>query len=897
MSWLGRLFRRNALERSLDRELRFHLDAAIADHVRAGLSRAEAERRARIELGGVEQVKEEARDARGTRWIEDWWSDTRYALRGMVRSPAFSAAAILTLAVGIGANTAVWSIVDALMLRSLPIDRPEELHAVRRAGNEDNSYLVSYEGFRHLQGVLADSSQLAAMGGIDRMYAVLGDAPVPVPVQLVSGEWFGLLGVRAELGRLIARADNITVGGHPVVVLASSFWHARMGGDPAVVGKTIRVNGLTLTIIGVAEEGFVSLTVGQPVAMWVPLMEQHEIKYASDASSSNSDTDKPWIPQPGISWLTQVARTPLSAVRDVTARLDRRFQVDLKEHVATFDSSSRVYALREHLVLDPLNRGFSPLRQFYQDPLKILFASVGLVLLIACGNLAGLQMARGAARAYEMSVRVSMGAQPGRLVRQVLTESVTLAVVGGVFSVAVARWGSAALLKAASSGPRAIPLDAGLSTRVLVFALGAALVTGVLFGMAPAFRILRSDLYETFRSGGRVFGRGGHRLPMGRVLVASQIALSLVLVTSAGLFVRTFQNYLSIDPGFETERVVTARLDIRQAGYTHDQLPGLYDRLLEAARTVPGVRSASMSLNGVAGNSRRYSSFEVPGRTLVPPNNGAQENFVSPDYFTTSGITLLSGRTFTTADKQGAPRVAIVSEVLAKSFFGTANPVGMRFGYGTPQFEVVGVVRDLRVNGLREAPRRLVYYPLAQGTHEYVSSIEARVVGPATPAIDAVRSAIARVDKNLPVREVTTVADLLERGLTRERLVARLAGTFGLLALLLAGIGLYGVIGYSVARRTNEMGVRLALGSSPAGVSWLVIRDSLSTIALGLGFGILLSYPLLSLTRRLLFGLSPYDPVTLAGAAALLVVVGAIAALMPALRAARIDPLEAIRAE
>jgi predicted permease len=391
-------------------------------------------------------------------------------------------------------------------------------------------------------------------------------------------------------------------------------------------------------------------------------------------------------------------------------------------------------------------------------------------------------------------------------------------------------------------------------------------------------------------------GRSSHRLPLGRALVMSQIALSLVLVVTAGVFVRTLRNLLVIDPGYEREHVVVARLDIRAAGYDSAGLPALYDRLLGAAAAIPGVRSTSLSLNSLAGGGTRTSGFAVPGRTLPRGESStAQENYVTPDYFSTIGMTIAQGRGFTRADKVGAPKVAIVSESMARHFFGTDRVVGSRFGYDTPELEVVGVVKDARVNALREAAPRLVFRPLAQGPREYMTSLEVRVAGPREPVTAALRNAIRQVDPMLPLRDITPLSDLLERGLTSERLVARLAGSFGVLALLLAAIGLYGVMGYSVSRRTNEMGVRLALGASPGGVRLLVLRESLVTSAAGVLLGLVLLLPVQGITGRLVYGVSPRDPATVVLGTMLLLGVTAVAAFVPAWRASRIDPVDAIR--
>jgi predicted permease len=420
----------------------------------------------------------------------------------------------------------------------------------------------------------------------------------------------------------------------------------------------------------------------------------------------------------------------------------------------------------------------------------------------------------------------------------------------------------------------------------------------MLFGLAPALRVARSNLYDGFKTGGRVVNEGGpHRLPLGRALLVGQIALSLVLVTSAGLFLRSFRNFLSIDSGFAADQVVAARIDVLSAGYTTEQLPALYDRLTAAASALPGVRAVALSWLVLGGGGRSTGGFTVPGRSFAPGQNSGQVNYVTPEFSRTVGMPLLRGREFNDGDGSEAPGVAIVSERTARDFFGTLDVIGKRFGYGTPpEFEIVGVVRDARVNSIKEAPQRLVFYPLAQGLR-HVTNVTVRVSGSADGVAVALRNAIQRVDPTLPVRDAIAIRTLHERGLSRERMVARIAGALGIVALLLVGVGLYGVVAYSVSRRTNEMGVRLALGATGQAVSWIVLRDSLATIISGLALGGALAMPALRLTRRLVFGIEPHDPWMLAASAALLLAVGILAALVPALRASRINPIEAIRAE
>jgi predicted permease len=890
----------------VDVELQFHIDQRTEDLVRQGLAPSDARRTALAEFGDVKRYEAETRridrgHARVTRVKEllwSVWSDLVYTLRGLHRSPGFAAAAIVTIALGVGANTAVWTILDALMRRPLPIERPNELHAARRSDRADGGeYQHSFLRFQRLKAVLPEPARLGAMSAFAGMYATTGDQPEPVVAQLVSGNWFGLLGVGASAGRTLLPDDEQVADGSPMAVLSDGYWTRRFARDPRVVGTAIRLNGVPVRVVGVAEQGFQGLTVGQPVDVWLPLAAQGPVRYMGNMSATDADLDKPWLPQDGISWLTLVARvTPAEAAR-VAGALDRQLRRELEQRAAAADSTERAFAMREHLALDPIPRGLSPLRERFREPLRVLMASVGLVFVIVCANLAGLLLARGAARGHELAVRVSLGARPRRLVRQVLTESVTIALLGGALSLVVAHWGTAMLLRAASSGAGPIPLAVSIDGRVLGFALALSVLTGLIVGGLPALRVSRARLHDAFRMTGRVVGAsGGHRVPLGRVLVVSQIALSLVLVATAGMFVRTLRNLLAIDPGYERAQLITARLDVRAAGYDSAQLPVLYDRLVSRAAAVPGVRSASLSVHGLAG-SVGTSGFVVPGRTFPPAGNSAQQNFVTPDYFATVGMPLVEGRAFTPADRAGGPRVAVVTESMARHFFGTTEVVGSRLGHDAPTYdiEIVGVVRDARVNALRETPPRVVYFALAQRPQEYVNSLEVRVAGRPEPVLASLRAAIRDASPEVPVREIVTVADLLERGLSRERVVARLAGSFGVLALLLAGIGLYGVMGYSVSRRTNEMGVRLALGASPGGVRLLVLRESLVLAGAGLVVGLVLLLPVQGLTGRLVYGVSPRDPVTVAVATGVLLLVTAVAAFVPAWRASRIDPVEAIR--
>ncbi|MGE0442764.1 MAG: ADOP family duplicated permease [Gemmatimonadales bacterium] len=902
MSWLGRLLRRGRLERELDRELQFHLDEHARRLMDGGVPAREARRQARLALGGVEQVKEATRDVRGTRWLEDWWADTRYAIRGMRRAPGFTAAAVLTLAVGIGANVGVFSVVDALLLRPLPVSRPAELFGLRRAGRLDGSRAMRFSAgeLDRLRGALPDSAALVGFTPRFRLYLTSGDLPESIVGQLVTGDWFSLLGVRPAAGRLFGPAEARGTASAPVAVVSYGYWNSRLGRRPDVIGSTVRVNGAAVTILGVAQEGFGGISPGEPADLWLPYGLQPAVRYLGNASADDADFQQPWIPQPGIRWLSLLARLPADTRAAETSRLAAEFRALTEDRAAAADSGTAGLLRREQLDLTAAEHGLSELQGQLGGPLLALMASVALVLLIACANLASLLLARGAARSQELAVRVSLGASTTRLVRQVLTEAVVLALAGGAAALAVARLGAQALLSAASQSPGPIPVALPFDARLLGFALGASLVTGLLFGLAPAWRVARAGPFDEFRGAGRVAGnRRPDRLPMGRILVAGQVALSLVLVVLAGLFSRTFRNLTSVDPGFDRERVIAARIDPRAGGYAGPDAAALNQRLLEAVRAVPGVRFASMSAYSLGSGSAMTSGFEVPGQVRSPDFDAdAQTNYVTADYFDVTGIPILSGRGIAVTDVGDGVKAAVLSVGAARHFFGTDQVIGRRFGYDeTANMEIVGVVPDVRINSLAEAAPRMVYLAAAQEPQVTLSSIEARVDGPGAAAVGAVRAAIASVDRALPVREVVTVDELLGRQLTQRRMAADMAGLFGLLALLLAAVGLYGVLAYSVARRTNEIGIRIALGAGAGEVRWLVLRDSLGIVVTGLVAGSLLALGAASLARSLLFGVSPGDPVVLGLGAGTMLAVGFAAGMIPAWRASRVAPVEALRSD
>ncbi len=896
MTWMRRLLSRNRLERELDAELAFHLDRLVDQFVTAGMSREEARRRALARFGGIEATKEAARDVRGTRWVENTCRDVGYAFRMMRRTKGFAAAALLSLALGIGANAAVFSVIQALLLRPLPVAQPDDLHFLNRTGFAEPNLRFSHPELRRLQAEIHDAA-FAAMSSSTRLQLATPNGVELVLGQLATGTWFEVLGVRAAAGRTLTAADDRALGASPVAVLSDAFWTRQFGRDPGAIGRTVRLNGTSVTIVGILPAGFSGLTVGESVDLWLPVSMQHELHYQGNASVNNADMRKPWVPQDGIEWLTIVTRIRAAATARDAARIDESYRRHLRDAVSSIQNPERrAYRLREHIALVAGARGLSPLRDSMSNALLVLMATVALLLLVACANLANLLLARTAARGPEFAVRLALGAGRKRLAAQLLTESAVLALLAGIAAVAFAHWSGLALLRLASSGSRPIPLDLPVDWHLVVFALAVALGTGVLFGLAPVLGLAHADVASGLRTSRRVaVSDRSRRVSFTRLLVVGQVALSLTLLIGGLLFVRTLRNLVSVDAGYEREQVLSARIEPRLAGFTETQLPALYDRLVERASHVPGVRAVSLAYSGPVSGSSLTSSITIQGRPTRIGDDAAREDYVSPQYFTTLGMTLVRGRVFDDHDDARTAPVAVVNETMVQRFLGKEAAVGSRISAGAPDVEIIGVVRDARVDGPREPSPPMIYYPLRQHTDEYVRNLLVRVNGSPGQASAEVRRAIAAADPNLAVREIVTLAELTDRTLSRERLVSRLTAMFGLLAVAVACLGLYGTVSYSVVRQTNEIGIRLALGASLGAVRWMVLRETLILVAIGACIGLGLALACLGGVGSLLYGLSPRDPTTLLAATIAISAVGVLAGAVPAWRASRIDPVTALR--
>jgi predicted permease len=897
---MRRLLGRARLERELDAELRYHVDEEAARLVRDGLPAPDARRRALAAFGGLEPIKEQARDARGTRWVEDLLRDLRYALRMMRRQPGFTLAAVVSLALGIGANAAVFSVADALLLRSLPVERPEELSFLNRILPDEQHMRFSYPAYRRIADGAAHGT-FAAMSSTALMQQTTATGAEVAIGQLVSGNFFDVLGVGAALGRPLRPEDAREPDGRPVAVLSHGLWQRRFAADPNIVGATIRLNNVALTIVGVIEPAFTGLTVGSRVDIWLPMPLQHPLRYWGNAGMDDAVPRQPWLPQEGITWLTVIMRAAPAGARAELARVSALHRQEIDRRAAEIHAAERAdYFRQERLGLLPAARGLSSLREGYAAPLYVLIGTAAIVLLIGCANLASLLLARGAARARESALRLSLGAGRGRVVRQLLTESLMLSIIGGIGGVIIARWGAHTLLRLGSSSSAPIPLALPIDWRFLGFTCALSLLTGLLFGLIPAMKLC-GGLKDAIQSGSRLTAAGERLgpLPFGRLLVVAQVALSITLLVAAILYLRTYRNLLAVETGFQGSEVLFARSDPHLAGLTEDQLPALYDRLLAQATRVPGARAASLAMAGAVTGWQRISAITIEGMPARSGSDGSvREDYVSDAHFDTLGIAFVRGRRFTERDDARAPKVAIVNEAMARKFFGDVDPVGKRFGYGTPaDVEIVGVIRDARLDGLRAPPPAIVFYPLRQ-VSQYAGHLYVRVdAASAGAARSALRRAVNEAAPNLAVREIATLGELAQRTATRERLLSQLTAAFGLLAVGVACLGLYASLSYSVVRRTRELGVRLALGALPSALRWQVLRETMRLVAIGAVAGLLLAALATSWVATLLYGLSPRDPLTFALATVVLAGVGALAGLVPAWRASRVDPLIALRAE
>ena len=841
------------------------------------------------------------------------WRDMRYGWRSLRRTPGFTAAATLSLALGIGANVAIFSLLDAVVFKPLPVPDAEELVAFYEtapkgtadiAGGTGQQLVFSYPRFARLQAALGQHGTLAAMTRSTR-FIVRAPEKEHVDVaraQLVSGGYFTTLGTPIVMGRPLTDEDARADRPSPVAVVSDGFAARILGGAERAVGQTLTVNDLPVTVVGVAASWFAGAWTDTAADIWLPLTLQRDLRYQANVSSyANAARDQPWVSQDQIAWLTVIGRIPAAELRRVRPNLDAANHVGVADLAATFgDEASRQEMLAHRLAIEPLLRGFSGLRARFGDALLALGAMVAVLLFLTCANIASLLLARATTRVRELDVRMALGATRWMVIRQCLTESALLAAVGAGVGLLIGQWGSQVLAGEVLNIPRdVLPPAFALDRRMLTFAVLTTATAIVLFGVFPAWRAARPGRHDGFR----LSQRGGLPVSTLRTMkpfVIAQLAMSFVLVLAAALFGRTLVSFARLDLGFNPQGLVDVTLDPVLSGYTREQMPLLSDRVLAAVRSVPGVTSAAFSFCSLGANCT--TSFRVPGTSGVADAPAQLHNgWVGPGYFSTLGIPRVSGREFTDRDSVNSPRVAIISETIARRYFPRENPVGKRLKYQQFELEIVGVVGEVRPanSNLREPPAPVVYMPIAQPPAFTVpmSNLAVRVVGDAGMATLAIGEAIRRAEPGLFVDTVRTLDQRMGRALLRERLVTYLSWAFGSLALLLACVGLYGVLSYSVTGRTKEIGVRVALGARPRSLATMVLRDAVYIVVPGIVLGGIAAGSAAPLTGRLLFGVTALDPGIYAATIGVLAVVAIAAALVPARRAAGLDPIRALRTE
>jgi predicted permease len=809
--------------------------------------------------------------------------DLRFAIRSLVKRPSFAIMVILTLALGIGANTAIYSLLHALVLRDLPVADPARLVVVVR-----NNISLPYPLFRHFQAHSTTLELLTFRTAAWRFTSA--ERTERITGALVSGSYFTVLGIEPALGTLITDADDaIPDTGGPrgaVAVLSHGFWMRQYGGQPGVLGASIVLNARPFTIVGVAPQGFAGTEVGESPDVFAPMMLQPTLLPGLGSA----------LTQPRSNWLRIIGRLkPGADVRqaeqELTTLLLPYNQDILRDAVVqTFDPGVRASLLQQKITLVPGSAGISSLRQRYSQPLFVLMTVMALVLLIACANVANLTLSRAAARRQEIAIRLGLGASRGRVMAQLLMESLLLAGAGASAGLLLARLGRDALLTYLPAGQT---LSASLDRSVLLFTLSLSAGAALLFGLLPAWQSTTVDVAPVLRDGGA--GRSA-RVPFRKGLVVFQVSVSLVVVIGAVLFVRSLHALLSIDAGFTRQNILIASVDA-PPGRSLD----LYKRLLEDVRGWPGVLSAGAADAGPLGTSTGWNIY-IPGYTpkANEPTSSPWVGFVSPQYFKTMMVPLLLGRDFDDGDlRASGPMKMIVNETFARHYFGGENPVGRMVGRDRATFdiEIVGVVKDTKYTGLREEPIRMVYVPYRPGPWGAQFAVHLRTAGDPMALAPMLRQRVAALDRGAPVFNIRTAEDDIGRSLLRERLVATITALFGGLALLLAAIGLYGVLSYAVARRTREFGIRIAIGAEAASILRLVMREAGWMVGAGIAAGLAASSALARVVQGLLYGIEPHDAVSTAIAVAVLAAAGALAAWVPARRASRVDPIQALRYE
>jgi predicted permease len=905
---LRSLFGKRRVDRELDEELAAFVDASAADKQRAGMSPEDAQRAARAEVGSAGSVKHRVWSSRWESVPDNLFQDIRFALRQLTKSPGFTAIAILSLMLGIGANTAIFSLLNVILLRPLPVQNPKELllFGDGRAGGStgsipDSSWrLFSYSFFRDFRQKDTSFSGVAATSSIQfqTKASIAGGAYQTTHVDLVSGSFFNVMGVPAFLGRTIAESDDATAGAGPVAVASYGWFQRHFNGDPSALGKIIRIQSHDYTLVGVARPGFTGFSLGQPADLWIPLSMEKEISPGWNGLDNKFFQSLYLIGRlkPGVTAAQAGAETNLL------------FKQIVRSYLGGQPSEKQLNSIAHSSVeLTSASHGVSRLTRRFSMPLIILMVIVALVLLIACANIANMLLARGVNRTREVAVRMALGASRRRIVLQLLTESLLLALIGAAAGVALAWKASAMLLNMATPGPEPIPLDVHPDVTVLAFTLGVTVLTALLFGTMPAFRATGLEFTPALKDG-RGSSSVSTRGALARSLIVGQVALSVLLLVVAGLFVRSLIRLASIDTGFDKHNALVFSLDSSTANLPHktpDEIRSvrLQEQIESRVQTIPGVQSDSFSF--FTFNQGAWSDMVLFQGVPRTPQNGEDVyfNITGNGYFTSMGIPLIAGRTFTVHDTETSPKVAVINETMARRFFPDGSAIGKRFAIGeTPdhpgEIEVIGIVKDARYTALNEGSLMGAYFPCRQNVGFFGNFVVRYAPGANKQEIASrTRAAIAEINPNILVDSVSSLEEQVDGSIATQSLIARLSSFFGIVAVFLACIGIYGLLSYSVARRTSELGIRVALGARSATLLWMILRESLLLLVLGLTVGASVAVGSTRVIKSLLYELSPLDPMAMTGAIVVVALMTLAAAWLPARRATRIEPMQALRTE
>jgi macrolide transport system ATP-binding/permease protein len=918
MSWLQRLFSRKQLERDLDKELRFHFETQVAEKIRSGISESEARRLARIEFGGLDQIKEDCRGSRGTMWLESVLQDLSYGLRQLRKSLGFSITAVITLALGIGATTAIFTLVQGVLETSLPVADPSSLYRIGQGATccYWNSFesdtgefdLFPYDLYLGLKQSTPEFEQLAAVqaGGGSQPVRWGSSPSMPLRSEYVSGNYFTTLGVSTYAGRPLTQDDD-KAGGAPVLVLSYPAWQSNFAGDPAIVGSTVYVQTHPFTVVGIAPPGFFGDRISErPPDFWMPLSAEPTVEGPGTSLMPQGDDDTAWL------YLLGRVRpeTDLSALQ---TKLSVRLRQWMSSRVQYTAHGCAALVPRQHVVLAPAGGGIQQLQKQTGKGLRMLMILSSIVLLIACANFANLLLARGTSRRAELSVRMALGAARIRIIRQILTQSVLLSLIGGAAGLVLAYVLSHMILLLAFPHARNMPVHASPSLTVLGFAFLISLLTGILFGTVPAWYSSQAKAVEAFRTASRST-RDRTSVPQ-KNLVIIQVALSIVLLSGAFLMTRSLANLQNQNFGIATANRYVLRIDPKGAGYSLQRLPALYREIEDRLTSLPSAGNVSFARYTPLDGNAWGTCVVQQGHPAPGPQDKCFSSWVrvSARFLQTIGVPIVRGRDFSAQDTQNSTPVVLVSQAFARRFFPNQDPIGQHFGLVSPKnssaFDIVGVFADFKMNDPHKDFEPLFLRPLTQQylgytdpeavsseqSSMFLNSIIVQFSRPQTDVENLIRRAMAEVDPNLTIFYFSSYEAQVAGNFNQDRLIARLTSLFGILALTLASVGLYGVISFFVTRRTTEIGIRMAMGSSRSGIVSLVMLGALWPILIGICLGLPAALYLGHLSTTLLYGITSTNPVSYVAATAALAVSAAIAGFIPAHRAASIDPMQALR--